>query len=76
MQCMENTTALVGDLSLDDLRIETLEARFEFAGGYCGCEGAGYCGFWASNAAGETFFIPYYVCTSGGGGDEAQPEMM
>jgi hypothetical protein len=30
---MENTTALVGDLSLDDLHIETLEARFEFLAG-------------------------------------------
>lgn len=70
MQRMENATFLVGDLSLDDLRIEALEARFEFAGGYCGCEGAGYCGFWASNAAGESFFIPYYVC-----GDGAQQTM-
>ncbi|GIH03886.1 hypothetical protein Rhe02_19530 [Rhizocola hellebori] len=62
---MENTTAFVGDLSLDDLRIETLEARVEFmAAGYCGCEGAGYCGFWADNAIGERFFIPYYVCGS------------
>jgi hypothetical protein len=72
---MENTTALVGDLSLDDLRIETLEPRFEFAGGYCGCEGEGYCGFWASNAIGERFFIPNYVC-GGGSSDGAQPEMM
>lgn len=66
IQRMENTTAFVGDLSLDDLRVETLEARVEFSvsGGYCGCQVAGSCGFWANDAAGETFFIPYYVCGS------------
>ena len=75
MRCMENATALVGDLSLDDLRIEALEARFEFTGGYCGCEGAGYCGSWVSDGMGDWSFIPNYVCTDSAGGG-AEPEMM